>query len=60
VTALENQSRSAMGIRVVLAEDQAMVLGALAALLEMSGGIVVVGRAQNGADALTRVLELKP
>ena len=49
-----------MGIRVVLAEDQAMVLGALAALLEISGGISVVGRAQNGADALARVLELKP
>jgi len=54
VTALES-NRQTGSIRVVLAEDQAMVLGALAALLEMSGGIAVVGRAQNGSDALARV-----
>jgi two-component system response regulator DesR len=59
VAAIESGGR-ASGIRVVLAEDQAMVLGALAALLEISGGISVVGRAQNGADALARVIELKP
>ena len=35
-------------IRVVLAEDQAMVLGALAALLEIEKDIVVVARARNG------------
>lgn len=39
-------------IRVVIAEDQAMVLGALAALLEIEGDIDVVGRAQNGEEAL--------
>lgn len=39
-------------IRVVIAEDQAMVLGALAALLEIEGDIQVVGRAQNGEEAL--------
>ena len=35
-------------IRVVLAEDQAMVLGALAALLEIEKDIAVVARARNG------------
>jgi two-component system response regulator DesR len=44
----------------VLAEDQAMVLGALAALLEISGGISVIGQARNGREALAKVLELKP
>ena len=34
-------------IRVVMAEDQQMVLGALSALLEMEGDIQVVGRAPN-------------
>ncbi len=33
-------------IRVVIAEDQAMVLGALAALLEMEDDIEVVARAR--------------
>jgi two-component system response regulator DesR len=42
-------------IRVVLAEDQAMVLGALAALLETDSGIQVVARAANGALALAAV-----
>ncbi len=41
-----------MKIRVVLAEDQAMVLGALAALLELEPDIEVVARAANGRDAL--------
>ena len=41
-----------MKIRVVLAEDQAMVLGALAALLELEPDIEVIARAANGRDAL--------
>ncbi len=41
-----------MTIRVVIAEDQAMVLGALAALLELEGDIEVVATAGNGRDAL--------
>ncbi|MEM8960549.1 MAG: response regulator transcription factor [Acidobacteriota bacterium] len=40
-------------IRVLLVEDQAMVLGALAALLELEHDIEVVGRATGAADALT-------
>ena len=59
MTPADSLGRNAAGIRVVLAK-MAMVLGALAALLEISGGISVVGRAQNGTDALARVLELKP
>jgi two-component system response regulator DesR len=47
-------------IRVVIAEDQGMVLGALAALLEMEGDISVVARARNGQEALQSVLAHKP
>lgn len=47
-------------IRVLLAEDQAMVLGALAALLETEPGLEVVGRAANGEQAMTLVRELRP
>jgi two-component system response regulator DesR len=47
-------------IRVIIAEDQGMVLGALAALLEIEGDISVVGRARNGKDALHEVLTQKP
>ncbi len=47
-------------IRVVIAEDQGMVLGALAALLEIEGDITVVARAKNGKEALRAVLAHKP
>jgi two-component system, NarL family, response regulator DesR len=47
-------------IRVVLAEDQAMVLGALAALLEIEGDIKVTAKARNGKEALEAVLMHKP
>ena len=47
-------------IRVVVAEDQAMVLGALATLLEIEGDISVVARARNGTEALNAVLAQKP
>ncbi len=49
-----------MNIRIVIAEDQAMVLGALAALLEAEGDITVVGQARNGREALRMVLSEKP
>lgn len=47
-------------IRVVIAEDQKMVLGALSALLEMEGDIQVVGRAPDGVAALDLVKAEKP
>ena len=47
-------------IRVIVAEDQGMVLGALAALLEIEGDISVVAKARNGKEALTAVLTHKP
>jgi len=39
-------------IRVLIAEDQGMVLGALAALLEIEPDIEVVARARDGREAL--------
>jgi two-component system response regulator DesR len=53
-------SGNAGGIRVVLAEDQAMVLGALAALLELENDIAVVASTANGREAREDVLRLKP
>ena len=47
-------------IRVLVAEDQAMVLGALCALLELEEDIDVVARAQDGVDALDRAERLRP
>jgi two-component system response regulator DesR len=47
-------------IRVVLAEDQTMVLGALSALLELEPDISVVARAANGREALDAVASLAP
>jgi two-component system response regulator DesR len=47
-------------IRVLIAEDQALVLGALAALLEIEGDIEVVGQARNGTEALDMVRSLRP
>ena len=47
-------------IRVVLAEDQTMVLGALSALLELEPDISVVACAANGREALDAVSRLSP
>jgi two-component system, NarL family, response regulator DesR len=47
-------------IRVLLAEDQRMVLGALAALLELEDDIDVVGRAESGDEALLLAAEQRP
>lgn len=49
-----------MKIRIVIAEDQSMVLGALAALLETESDIRVVGQARNGKEALQLALQQKP
>ncbi len=47
-------------IRVVVAEDQALVLDALAALLALEDDIEVVGRARDGAAALDVVQATTP
>jgi two-component system response regulator DesR len=49
-----------MSIRVVIAEDQAMVRGALAALLATEGDIEIAGQAQNGREALELVMAAPP
>jgi two-component system response regulator DesR len=52
--------RAARRIQVLVAEDQGMMLGALAALLELEPDIAVCGRASNGREALTLVSKLAP
>lgn len=47
-------------IRIVIAEDQRMLLGALASLLDMEEDMTVVGRASNGEDAVKLVHLHKP
>jgi two-component system, NarL family, response regulator DesR len=47
-------------IRVLIAEDQGMVLGALAALLELEPDIEVVGRARDGREALELAGKTRP
>ena len=47
-------------IRVVIAEDQGMILGALAALLDLEPDIRVVAQAKDGAEALELVRREKP
>ena len=44
-------STAAKAIRVLLAEDQTMLRGALAALLELEPGISIVAQAANGREA---------
>lgn len=47
-------------IRIVLAEDQRMLLGALGSLLDLEDDMEVVGKAHNGEEVLTLVHELDP
>jgi two-component system response regulator DesR len=47
-------------IRVLLAEDQAMTRGALAALLGLAGDIEVVAEAARGDEVLPRALACRP
>ncbi|MEC0177558.1 response regulator transcription factor [Paenibacillus favisporus] len=47
-------------IRIVIAEDQRMVRGALASLVNLEKDMQVVGQASNGEDAVKLVQQLKP
>jgi len=47
-------------IRVLIAEDQSMVLGALAALLGLEADVEVVGEAPDGREALRLIAETAP
>lgn len=47
-------------IRIVIAEDQALVLGALATLLGLEGDMEIIARVGDGAAALDAVREHKP
>jgi len=47
-------------IRIVIAEDQGMVLGALATLLALEADLEVAGRALDGAEAWRLVESLRP
>lgn len=47
-------------IRIVIAEDQRMLLGALGSLLNLEEDMEVVGKAKNGEEALRLVQQLRP
>ena len=47
-------------IRIVIAEDQRMLLGALGSLLDLEEDMEVVGKARNGEEAITLVKQLQP
>lgn len=47
-------------IRIVIAEDQGMMLGALGSLLNMEDDMQVVGMARNGEEAVRLVKEQEP
>ena len=60
--ALTNKTGEAPGapIRVLIAEDQALLRTTLAALLEAEPGMSVVGLAEDGARAVALATELRP
>ncbi|MCQ6274816.1 response regulator transcription factor [Bacillus sp. V3B] len=47
-------------IRIVIAEDQEMLLGVIGSLLNLEDDMEVVGQARNGEEALTLVHQLQP
>ncbi|CAN7248507.1 response regulator transcription factor [Microbacterium maritypicum] len=55
-----NASNRDIGIRLLIADDQALVRGALGALLELEPDLTVVGMAADGAEAVRLAEELRP
>lgn len=47
-------------MNIIIAEDQRMLLGALAALLSMEDDIHVIAQANNGKDALNLIRTYEP
>ncbi len=47
-------------IRILIAEDQAMVLGALAALIDIEQDLEVIGQVRSGTEALAAALSSRP
>lgn len=47
-------------IRLFIAEDQRMLLGALGSLLDLEKDMTVIGQALNGEEALKAILKLEP
>lgn len=47
-------------IRIVIAEDQSLLLGALGSLLDLEEDMEVVGKAKNGEEAIQLVRQHKP
>ncbi|WP_175615189.1 response regulator transcription factor [Piscibacillus halophilus] len=47
-------------IKIVIAEDQQMLLGALGSLLDLEDDMEVVGQASNGEEAVQLVRQLNP
>jgi two-component system response regulator DesR len=47
-------------IRIVIAEDQQMLLGAFGSLLNLEEDMEVIGKASNGEEAVALVLKHKP
>ena len=47
-------------IKIVIAEDQRMLLGALGALLDLEPDMTVVGKAKNGEEAISMIKQHEP
>lgn len=47
-------------IQIVIAEDQRMLRGALGSLLNLEDDLEIIGQAENGREALTKILSLNP
>lgn len=53
-------SNAGAAIRLLIADDQALVRGALGALLELEPDLAVIGMASEGAEAVRLAEELRP